>query len=677
MGLVNTLINDIQESKKEKIESKNTVPEQTTPIQVSEPKLGDANIINAGTKLNVGVKYVTSESGINNNLHISSSEFDSLNKYRGTLKKTIAVLTGSAGEREDDNTQKIIYTTVGSPSIFNPYYAVNAVGIADNVPLLNTDKNGDSFSADFDGSNGKDKTTLSAKISLDNTDDCSIENLVRLSKQSNSILGQARYKYTDFMYCKELGTISNNHLITLRKFSTPVRDNIFQYTDIRDENSNMEVAGDVGRMVTWFGTESNKLEDILSYSYNASWKELEAKIQQLDSQESAPERGIVGGLVNILNPEYNKATERGIAPNALSLILGKDGSSAFLSSAPYKNNPVVLGATYDKNEIYEPKDTVRSTYKYEGKLSFTNEFTLTFNYKLRAYDNINPKSAFLDLLANILVVTYRQGVFWKGEQRLLGAPQNKAGWNKAISVMNQAGNAGMSFLTTILNGGDISDAGSLLKSTLVSITNGFFGIDMASMLKDPLGTGADIVKKMFGDGVQLDNALLGSMFNKLGRPEIYAFDSLLSNDAVGLWHVTIGNPLNPIASMGNLIITDCKITHSGPLGLDDFPTDLKVTVTLKHAMPRDSVDIQRMYTKGRHAIYSKISDSTNIQGLTNTKESGSKSNVSSQSGMTNGEPTVKDVEINATSQASNIEEIAGWFGDNSTYRINANKNTLR
>ena len=85
MGLVNTLINDIQESKKEKIESKNTVPEQTTPIQVSEPKLGDANIINAGTKLNVGVKYVTSESGINNNLHISSSEFDSLNKYRGTL----------------------------------------------------------------------------------------------------------------------------------------------------------------------------------------------------------------------------------------------------------------------------------------------------------------------------------------------------------------------------------------------------------------------------------------------------------------------------------------------------------------------------------------------------------------------------------------------------------------
>ena len=55
--------------------------------------------------------------------------------------------------------------------------------------------------------------------------------------------------------------------------------------------------------------------------------------------------------------------------------------------------------------------------------------------------------------------------------------------------------------------------------------------------------------------------------------------------------------------MGNLIVTASTISHSGPLGLDDFPSDLTVTVTLKHARPRDITDITRMYTKGTSAIY--------------------------------------------------------------------------
>ena len=54
------------------------------------------------------------------------------------------------------------------------------------------------------------------------------------------------------------------------------------------------------------------LEDILHYSYGATWKTLEAKIQELPSQETASERGVMGGLVNLFSPAYNKATERGI-----------------------------------------------------------------------------------------------------------------------------------------------------------------------------------------------------------------------------------------------------------------------------------------------------------------------------------------------------------------------------
>lgn len=93
------------------------------------------------------------------------------------------------------------------------------------------------------------------------------------------------------------------------------------------------------------------------------------------------------------------------------------------------------------------------------------------------------------------------------------------------------------------------------------------------------------------------------MGNALGRPAMYAFNSLLKGDDIGLWHLTIGNPKNPIASIGNLILEDATIEHSGPLGLDDFPSEITVTVKLKPGRSRDATEISRIYTKGIGSIY--------------------------------------------------------------------------
>ena len=71
----------------------------------------------------------------------------------------------------------------------------------------------------------------------------------------------------------------------------------------------------------------------------------------------------------------------------------------------------------------------------------------------------------------------------------------------------------------------------------------------------------------------------------------------------GFWHVTIGNPRNPIAVIGNLIIDKTEMSFGDtPLGLDDFPTELKVSVTLKHCKPRDMVGIGHMFTKGETGL---------------------------------------------------------------------------
>ena len=470
------------------------------------------------------------------------------------------------------------------------------------------------------------------------------------------------------MYCRDVGKISNNHLITLRRFAAPVRDNIFQYTGTDNQTSN-EVPGDIGRLITWFGTPENKLEDILKYSFHASWREMEAARQDLDSQENDTARGLTGGLVNLFNTEHAEGVEKGINASAFSMLL-KDDASEY-DKGPYADNPAVNGRMFDKHKIYEPKDTVRSKYEYEGNLKFSQQFTLTFNYKLRGYDNINGKTALLDLLGNILAVTYKKGKFWPGEQHIIGAPQNKQGWDKAIGMQNTAIAASGTFLGSLCNGGSLSDAAS-------SAMNIIQGADLG---KDINQEAKDLLNKLKAGGLQ--SIFSGLMKNALGRPAVYAFDSLLTEGETGTWHVTIGNPLNPIASIGNLIIDgDVEITHGGPLGLDDFPTEITVKVPLKHAMPRDSVDIQRMFTKGRRSIYTELpannkqfSDhgSTTINGDLSTYQNNGISSALSKT-FTSINLGYSNSKQNYTTQTYTAYS---YFGDHDIARITKNADSLR
>lgn len=546
--------------------------------------------------------------------HMNNEIFQVVNNYRCFLSGML-IETGNDGEIQGTNGKKYkTYNFKGdlTPSLFNPYHALPVYGIMENVPLM-------------------DGTFLSKhdKAEIAKLDDCSIRELVNLSSVRKSILGNARYRYADFMYCKDLGKISNNHMITLRKFAIPVGDNIFRSSVAKTagegKDDPMSSIGDVGRMITWFDTDDNKLSDIMSYEYEASWKKLDAKIQQLDSQEDDEGRGIAGKIINNLSPGYNLQSARGInSGSLLGQLMNSMGIGA--NSHEYQHNDVALGRNYDNNKVYTPRDTIQDTHIYEGKLTFKHEFTLNFSYKLRAYDNINPKSAFLDLLGNILTVTYRKGTFWGGKSEVLGAKPNKAGWQKYNNVLKGLSDAGGDLWKNIFhlegaNTDGLLGALSQFGSSLLDIVKGA-GMDIGGAASSAMQTAKDFlsgnitadevmgkVKTSVQAGAQkaadlnLGQVMMGSIKNKLGRPALYAFDSLLTGAKVGLWHVTIGNPKNPIATFGNLIMTNAKITHSGPLGFDDFPTDLHVSVTLKHAMSRDATEISKMYTKGQNGIY--------------------------------------------------------------------------
>lgn len=522
---------------------------------------------------------------IENPYNFDSNAIAIMNKYKG---ETLSYVTNVSnipsaqgylfGSRSD-----------AKRSLFNPYNSVHVIGMTENVPLLYDQKESANNVAN-------DRET--------NLSDCSISRLVRESAKKQSILGQARYKYADFAFCKDLG-MPNNRLITLRKFSTPVGDYIFKAATVKaskEDNKPFVTPGDIGRLCCYFDTDDNKLEDILKYSFSGSWKHMDASLQQLDSQEDKNVSPL-GQIINALNPSMNASIGAGFSSADNSLI-GKAFKTWFGwdTSANY-DKQLLKPQQWDEHRIFTPINTVQSMEKYEGKLEFKHEFTLVFSYKLRSYQNINPKSAMLDLIANILATTYNRGNFWGGRNEIVGAQPNKSGWNKALALCDKTTDFIGGIIGALAN--NTFNMGSILGSFANGLGNLYNGIgqkvaDMGpkEAAKAALGS-ADYYIKKYG----INGAVKGLLQNQLGRPEIYAFQTLLDGSNTGFWHVTIGNPLNPIASIGNLIIKDTQIQHLGPLGIDDFPTELKVTVTLAHARPRDAVAIERMYTKGVGAIY--------------------------------------------------------------------------
>ena len=401
-----------------------------------------------------------------------------------------------------------------------------------------------------------------------------IRELVEASQ--NGLLGSAIYSYADFMYCKYLGQLPNNYLITLRRFPTPVDDYIsaagLGKTKKEVKSSNPVP---IGELVTWLNTPGNNLDQILSYSVSMPFEQKQADWEQsnIDADSSSKPLNAASAM---FDKTYRKQYQAGMSGGAIQKYVEKMIGSG--TDAPYHG----MLSWRDQNKVYGPVDAVKKVY-YRGKdgIDFNHSFKLTFEYELRSYNGINGRQAMLDLISNILNVTYTTGTFWGGGYYGGGAHQNNIFAN--LNIM-KANDGFTNFVDAFAN--DISTIKSEVKSSVQA--NGGILATIKNFLND------------------LGGMLAGGLLNKLGRPQKSMVNSLLSPAPTGLWHVMIGNPYHPIMSMGNMILKNTTITHTGPLGLDDFPTGLKVECELERGKPRDLRGIEMIYMNGNDRIYSSM-----------------------------------------------------------------------
>ena len=113
-----------------------------------------------------------------------------------------------------------------------------------------------------------------------------------------SIVGglAAPYNWKDFLYCKYYGTIPNNYMVTLRRFPTPMRDNLSIPSSVADSDSaRREGAGrPVAQAVTWLGDDTgNTLSSLIGFTTGLQW---DSKPQTALVTQEAFDKGLFNSL---------------------------------------------------------------------------------------------------------------------------------------------------------------------------------------------------------------------------------------------------------------------------------------------------------------------------------------------------------------------------------------------
>ncbi len=380
------------------------------------------------------------------------------------------------------------------------------------------------------------------------------------------------YKFSDFASTEHYGQISNEYLITLRRFAYPTGDDIMNVMGLDSKGNPIDMSQpDLARALTWMSPAlGNDMKEVLKFGTSFPWKDVESEIQTV--QGNAQSRGKLGQMMD--SSSLGRAVEAGLnGKSAAEAQTIRDKGAGF---DPMKE-------TYP-NKVFGPLNVIKKVLAREQGLEFDSEFSLTFHYDIKGLPGTSPKVAFMDQLSNILALTYNNAPFWGGAVRYTGS-----------------GSVGKPFgdYDKLKNGDYSGFLGSLTTQLKSSMGAAFDDIGKAA---SGLLSGKGI--NALGDSKILDNIVGGGLMKLMNGPQGgTVINAFLTGDPTGQWHMTVGNPMNPMMVCGNLALQSSNVEFEGPLSYEGFPSKIKLTVNLKPARPRDKGEIESMFNAGRGRMY--------------------------------------------------------------------------
>jgi hypothetical protein len=225
----------------------------------------------------------------------------------------------------------------------------------------------------------------------------------------------------------------------------------------------------------------------------------------------------------------------------------------------------------------------------QGFTGGSTEFTLTFKYNLTSVGMVNSRMLFIDLFANLLSIGTDYGTFL-APQLLVNSQKQGLGFpggadNYVKSMLDPVG-----FINDLLKikfSEEMKAKIEILKGDVQKTKD-----ELAVLAK-----GVPIKKNS-----KLYKTITAAMTAGL-LTDLYYEPVMLSGYPTGEWHIVVGNPLNPIAMIGNLVCTGVNIKFNDVLGPDDFPTEMTAKYTMKPARQRHRGDFESIFNRGNGRLY--------------------------------------------------------------------------
>lgn len=403
----------------------------------------------------------------------------------------------------------------------------------------------------------------------------SVSEIVAWSQEEGNA-DKTPYRFQDFAYCKYWQKVPNNYLITLRRYPFPTSDNLQAAGENHSANPDkidMKKLRPVATAVTWLGeTTGNKISSVVGpIESGLNWKDIKSEMNTVSPASPGDAGdGPMPGLAKFVGLISGDA-QGGDAKK------GQQGAPP----DPYTSGPW-------NNKVIGSLNVIDSVKARERGLKFEHKISLVFEYSARSIGGINTKAAMLDIMSNLLLLTSATASFWGGANRFSpGSPGNTAPFL-----------GGPSGRAAFMRGDPLGflDAVTSQFSTAASAISDFLFSASQNPIEALKGLAAGGAKAFMNE----KNGSRGGFVSGL--------KAILTGEPVGEWHVTVGNPFNPMMMIGNLICTGVKIEFNDELGPDDFPTELKATITLEHGMPRDRDAIESMFNGGGGRLYSLPAD---------------------------------------------------------------------
>jgi hypothetical protein len=415
-----------------------------------------------------------------------------------------------------------------------------------------------------------------------------------------------KLKYADFAYCRDFGVYPNNRLIICRKFGGPVPDDL-----------NGAKASPVATVISWFDEASLPV----AIDFGVDWVDAEGSfknvLNNMGKDVGLDKIGIQLG--DVATKGFNFMPLPGIfEPFTKQIINGIFGAGTV-------NERTVSGAPNLIKEAKQRKliadDTVGSgligKLVVQVKCSWEQKFIM----------GQDPTHVYFDLLRAILHFGGEDGTFYAGSNttaivkqflRILEDPgafiaemlnKIQAAIGKLIADVTK-------FITEFFDKQKIKD-NTANEKVYTDIPGGKTGEQQKADDEKATKTAEN---KATNDGFDknkkeaLDNI---SKYLKIGtggigqkyKHVLLGIASALTGGPSTPWHVTIGNPLKPIFSSGDMWASSIKLTLGPTLAFNDLPSTIDIEFTLTSGRTYGIGEIFRKLSTGDVRIKSSSAPS--------------------------------------------------------------------